>query len=187
MSSDPKAQTELATKITRLVEERGWNQEDFARITNLNRHTVRQILLGHGRKLRNATVQACARALGLSVSELRSMPLERLLPRMRGQTPVEGDEQWKRIMAQVAQPELQAWLQRNEERARRLSPAEIEELLSMQGDGGPLAAVGVGPVIEMLERKRELLDRVRAIAGSEYLKLLEQFVELLYEKIRVDR
>ena len=42
---------DLANKIARLVEERGWNQEDFARISQLNRHTVRQILqkLGGGR------------------------------------------------------------------------------------------------------------------------------------------
>ena len=30
---------DLANKIARLVEERGWNQEDFARIANLNRHS----------------------------------------------------------------------------------------------------------------------------------------------------
>ena len=33
---------ELASKIARLVQERGWNQEDFARIADLNRHTVRR-------------------------------------------------------------------------------------------------------------------------------------------------
>ena len=181
------ANAELASRIARLVEERGWNQEDFARITNLNPHTVRQILLGQGRKLRNATVQSCARALGLSVSELRSLPLERLLPRMRGQSPIEGDAQLKRLMDQISQPELLAWLQRNEERARKLAPAEVEELIAMQGDNGPLAAVGVGRVVELLERKRELLDRVRAIAGSEYLELLESIVSLLYEKVRVER
>src|SRR3954467_6211230 len=101
MNTSPAAPNDPTAKIARLVEERGWNQEDFARIANLNRHTIRQILQGQGRKLRNATIQACARALGLSVSELRSLPLERLLPRMRGQSPVEADERLKRIMDQV--------------------------------------------------------------------------------------
>ena len=46
MSESPASEApELANKIARLVEERGWNQEDFARIANLNRQTVRQILL----------------------------------------------------------------------------------------------------------------------------------------------
>src|SRR5580658_2722275 len=76
---------DLAAKIARLVEERGWNQEDFARIAKLNRHTVREILKhGEGRRLRNATVKQCAEALGLEVNELHEWPLERLLPRMKG-------------------------------------------------------------------------------------------------------
>lgn len=178
------APTELSAKIARLVEERGWNQEDFARIANLNRHTVRQILLGQGRRLRNATIQACARALGLTVSELRSLPLERLLPRMHGQSPLPQDERLKRLVGQATQPELLGWLQRNEERASRLTPAEIEELLAMQGESGPLATVGVERVIEMLERKRELIGRVHAIAATEYLPLLEQMVGLIYDRVR---
>ena len=51
---------DLAHKIARLVEERGWNQEEFARIARLNRHTIRQILVdGGSRRLRNATISAC--------------------------------------------------------------------------------------------------------------------------------
>src|SRR5207237_1703264 len=76
----PNPNADLATKIARLVEERGWNQEDFARTACLNRQTVREIMQPSAdRRLRHATVSACARALGLSVSELRTLPLERLL------------------------------------------------------------------------------------------------------------
>src|ERR1700722_9751225 len=84
MSMDePTVDSDLPSKIKRLVEERGWNQEEFARIARLNRHTARQILIpGSQRRLRNATISACARALGLTVSELRSQPMEKLLPRM---------------------------------------------------------------------------------------------------------
>src|SRR6266404_6588191 len=77
---------ELTHKIARLVEERGWNQEEFARQAQLNRQTVRDILVQTSeRRLRNATVGACARALGFSVSELRDWPLERLLKRVNHQ------------------------------------------------------------------------------------------------------
>ena len=55
----PGSGAELANKIARLVEERGWNQEDFARISKLNRHTIRQILQGGPkRRLRNAQAPA---------------------------------------------------------------------------------------------------------------------------------
>src|SRR6266536_2428950 len=102
---------DLATKIARLVEERGWNQEAFARTAGLNRQTVRQILLPTGdRRLRNATIGACARALGLSVNELRTLPLERLLPRMNTQPAGEETAARARGFEQATQPELLAWL-----------------------------------------------------------------------------
>ena len=177
--------TEVAGKIARLVEERGWNQEDFARSTQLNRQTVRHILSQNGqRRLRNATISACARALGLSVSELRDRPLEQLLARMNRQAPANGDEQLRRLYEQAAQPELMAWIERQPDRAGRLSANEIDELLSLQGTGGPLTSAGIEHFVALIERKRRVVEQVHAIAGTEYLELLEKFVALLFEKVQ---
>jgi transcriptional regulator with XRE-family HTH domain len=180
----PNGSAELAAKIARLVEERGWNQEDFARITNLNRQTVRQILRAEGRKLRNVTVQACAKALGLTVSELRALPLERLLPRMHGRPAADGEDAILRLLEQATQPELRHWIERNPDRARDLGDAEFDELLSLQGDGGPIARYGVEQFIVRIERRRRLVQQVKAVADSDYLELLEQLVGLLHEKVR---
>jgi len=177
--------SELAGKIARLVEERGWNQEDFSRSTQLNRQTVRQILSQNGqRRLRNATISACARALGLSVSDLRDRPLQQLLARMNRRPPPEGDEQLRRLYEQAAQPEVMAWIERQPDRARQLSGDEIDELLSLQGTGGPLTAAGIEHFVALIERKRRVLQQVHAIAGTEYLELLEKLVALLYEKVQ---
>jgi hypothetical protein len=177
----------LAGKVARLVQERGWNQEDFARISHLNRHTVRLILLeGDNRKLRNATVLACAQALGLTVSELRTLPLDRLLPRMHGAPPEAGEDNLKRLYELGTQPELIAWLERHPERAKKFAPADIDELLSLQGQNGPLSKFGVEHFVDLIERKRRLRAQVETIAGTEYLSLLEQFVGLLHEKVRPD-
>jgi hypothetical protein len=174
---------DLAHKIARLVEERGWNQEDFARITQLNRQTVRHILIPNGsRRLRNATVSACARALGLSVSELRTLPLERLLRRMNGARPADGT--LRHLYEQATQPLFLAWLERNSERARQLTRDETDELLSLQGTGGPLTQVGVEHFVALIERKRPLIQKVHAVAGTEYLDLLEKIVDLLYERVQ---
>src|SRR5262245_17437114 len=174
--------SDLAGKIARLVEERGWNQEDFARVTQLNRQTVRQILLQNGeRRLRNATIGACAKALGLSVSELRDRPLEQLLVRMNRHSMPDGEEQVRRLYEQAAQPELQAWIEAHPERARQFTAEEIDELISLQGTGGPLTPAGVEHFAAVIERKRRLLQQVHAVAGTEYLELLEKFVGLLYE------
>ncbi len=185
MNDPTRASADLATKIARLVEERGWNQEEFARIANLNRQTIRQILLPSGdRRLRNATVAACARALNLSVNELRTVPLERLLPRMGGQHPANRDDRLRHLYEQATQPELLAWLERNPERANGLTPEVIDELLSLQGTGGPLTTLGVDHYVEIIERKGRLKQKVDTIASTEYIDLLEQLVDLMYEKVQ---
>jgi transcriptional regulator with XRE-family HTH domain len=181
----PENVSELAAKIARLVEERGWNQKDFARNSQLNLQTVRQILMQNGqRRLRNATVSACAKALGLSVSELRDRPLEQLLARMNRRPPADGDEQLRRLYEQAAQPEVMDWIGRQPERARQLTGEEIDELLSLQGTGGPLTPAGVEHFVALIERKRRVVQQVHAIAGTDYLELLEKFVGLLYEKVQ---
>lgn len=175
---------EIAYKIARLVEERGWNQEDFARFAGLNRQTVRQILQPNGaRRLRNVTVGRCANALGLSVNEMRNLPLERLLPRMANPR-LDGDDRLRQLYEQATQPELFAWIERNSERARRLTKEEIDELLSLQGTGGPMTPLGVEHFVAIIERRRVLIEQVNAIAGTEYLDLLEKLVALMYEKIQ---
>ena len=179
--------TELSNKIARLVEERGWNQEDFARISQLNRHTVRQIMLGGPkRRLRNATVSQCAEALGVTVSELRNLPLERLLPRMHGKPPAD-DEALKLLYERAALPDLVNWLERNKERAAQLRPDEVQELLEMQGPGGPLEKMGVENCVDLMERRRAVVCQVREIAGTEYFELLEQMVRLMFEKVKPGR
>jgi hypothetical protein len=180
----PPTPLPLATKIARLVEERGWNKEDFARIANLNRQTVRQIFEDGNRKLRNTTVSACARALGLPVMDLRTLPLERLLPRMNGRPGPTDDEAFRHLFEGTSQPELHAWIERNPDRARQLTRPEIDELLNLQGPGGPMATLGVERVVELIERKRRLFQQVQAIAGTEYLDLLEKLVALMYEKVQ---
>ncbi len=175
----------MAAKIARLVEERGWNQEDFARIAQINRHTVREIIKhGQGRRLRNATVKQCAEALGLEVNELRELPLERLLARMHGLRHPPDEAALQLLQEKATQPELAAWVQSQPDRAAQLTGEEAEELISIQGPNGPLARIGVEKYVELIERKRRLLEQAGVIAGSDYLCLLEQFINLLYEKVR---
>jgi transcriptional regulator with XRE-family HTH domain len=190
MDESSPEMADLALKIKRLVEERGWNQEEFARIARLNRHTVRQILLpGGSRRLRNATISACAKALGITVNELRTHSLERLLPRMAEGGTSGPDDAVRRTYEQATLPELRAWLERNPDRARRLGEEDLDELLALQGSGGPLTAIGVDAFVQRIERRRKVVEHVHAIAGTEYLDLLEQIVSLLHDKVqpRADR
>jgi transcriptional regulator with XRE-family HTH domain len=180
----PALATELANKITRLVEERGWNQEDLARNSGLNRHTVRQLLQGGAkRQVRNSTVGKCAEALGLTVNELRTLPLDHLLSRIHGK-PAGADEALKLLYERAELPELVAWLERNRDRAVQMPPEEIQELLDMQSPGGPIVKLGVDTCVDLIERRRKLVCRVKEIAGTEYFEFLEQCVQLIYEKVK---
>ena len=86
-------------------------------------------------------------------------------------------ERCRDALARYSEPLLRAV-------AARLTPQEAEELLAIQGPNGPLARIGVDHYVELLERKRRLLQQAAAVAGTEYLGLLEQFVALLYDKVR---
>ena len=75
--------------------------------------------------------------MGLTVSDLRTLPLERLLPRMHGKLS-KDDDALKVFYERAREPELLLWLERNGGRAASLRPEEIEELLAMQGPDGLL-------------------------------------------------
>jgi hypothetical protein len=95
------------------------------------------------------------------------------------------DQGLQRRYDEATQPELLAWLEQNPERAGALQADELDELFSLQGTGGPLTQFGVLHFVDLIERKRALRSQVDAIAGTEYLTLLEQLVGLLYEKIQL--
>ena len=173
---------DLANKIARLVEERGWNQEDFARISKLNRHTVRQILHGGPkRQLRNATVSQCAKALGLTVSELRNLPAR--TPSHQDAGEAAGRRRGTQVALRTGGSSRSRQLARAKPRPRGdLRNDEIQELLDMQSPGGPLEKIGVESCVDLIERRRRLVGQVKEIAGTEYLDLLEQLVRLIYEQ-----
>jgi hypothetical protein len=57
----------------------------------------------------------------------------------------------------------------------------------MEGPNGGLARLGMEHAIELIERKRRLVRRVSAIAGTDYVDLLEQMVGLIFDKIQPPR
>jgi len=186
-TSGSTAAADLAMKISKLVEERGWNQEDFAKFARLNRHTVRQILnSGPKRRLRNATVSQCAEALGLTVNELRTLPIERLLPRMHGKPPAD-EEALKLLHAGATLPEFVGWLQRNPERSAAFRGDDITQLLAMQDAGGPMERLGVEQCVLNIERRRELLLKVKMIVNTEFIDVVESVVNLVCDKINASK
>jgi transcriptional regulator with XRE-family HTH domain len=162
--SHKESTAQLAGVIAGIVREHGWTQEEFARRAGVNRHTARKILLdpnGVGR-LHNATIAGCAKALGVTVADLHE----------RAANPYEA----------ASQPELRDWLRRHPD---RLKPQEVDELYSLQGTGGPATREGIDHFAARIERRRRIVEQVEAIAGTEYLDLLEQLVAALYQQVQL--
>ncbi len=177
--SDPESPPDIAQKIARLIAERGWNQEDFARISRLNRHTVRNILHGGGRRrLRNATISRCAEALGLSVSELRDLPLERLLARWRGRHAA-AEENLQLLRNYATDPQLRQWLETHPKQAAELDRWQIEELLAAQGRDGRIASCGIENVIDCLQRRRRIAELLRSVQNPRLLELIEELLGMM--------
>lgn len=182
--NDPVLDDDLNGKIARLVEEKGWNQDEFARLAQLHRLTVRNIFQGGSRRLHNATVSACCRALGFTVHELRTVPLATLLARVRRQQSVLNTEELRTRYERATQPEVLDWIERNADRAAQLKPEELDELMSLQGTGGPLTSFGVSKAVDHIFRRRRLIEKVLDIAGTELIDLLEPLVDLMHEKVQ---
>jgi hypothetical protein len=105
---------------------------------------------------------------------------------MHGKPPAD-EEALKLLYERAALPDLVNWIERNRDRAAQLLPEEIQELLDMQTPGGPLEKLGVENCVELIERRRILVCRVKEIARTEYIELLEQLVQLISDKVKPRR
>lgn len=169
----------LAEKIARLVRERGWTIQQFAAASRLNRHTARKIIEDQPKWLRGDTLKACAQALGCSVDELTHLSAEALL-RRAAQADAPGAAPSPDAL-RAEQPALADWLEAHPHHG--LSAAQLAELASIQGVGGPLTAEGVAHFVDRVRRKEKLLRQVEILAGTAYLPLLEQLAELMLAKL----
>lgn len=171
--------TSLQQKIARLITQKGWNQEDFARISRLNRHTVRTIMLGKEVKLRNSTLESCARAFGFTPDQLIQSPLELLLSKLdTNQTPVQ-QQRYRRLLEGITREELKNWMEKHPDRARLLESSAIDEILSFQTN--PSFNPGnLETLILRLERKARILEKVRHLNHPRHLEVLEHLLDTMH-------
>ena len=182
MSRMNDAPAGLCAKIARLVQERGWSRQTFARQAGLHRLTVSHILGGVERRLHAATVEACAKAFGFTALELRAESAERLIGRHA--SPYATTEAKQRLFEETMPPDVRDWLRDHAEQVAQLSPDELDELLSLRESGEPFTAFAVSDLVRRIERRRQLIHKVSTIAGTEFAEFLETLVDLVYDKIQ---
>ena len=77
------------------------------------------------------------------------------------------------------QPCLVDWANGNPERAQRLTDAEVDELFSLFGVGGPLTPEGVDWYVQQVERKRTLRELAEVVMNTHGVDELERTLQRL--------
>jgi len=145
---------------------RGLTLEQVVECSGLDERTVKAIARGittpHAR-----TLHKLAAGLGVSTDELFQDPS---LLAYRS-----FDHETNPMVEQVVSdnPELFAgWTQR-----------DFDELYSRFGDGGAVTTQGAITMVEAMNRKREVHNKVALVLESSEGDLLADFVELLYQRV----
>lgn len=176
----------IQEKIARLITQKGWNQEEFARVARINRHTVRKILKGPAFKLRNSTVESCARAFGLTPDHLIQNPIDLLLSRMDTTLAPMQQQRHRQLLEGATRNELKHWLEKHPERSHLLDASAIEEILGYQRNPS-FNASNLETLILRLERKARVLEKVRHLNHPRHLEVLEHLLDTMHSNLQGGR
>jgi transcriptional regulator with XRE-family HTH domain len=157
----------VASNVRRLMAREGLTFHDIVQTTALDERTLRSLVRGtnnpHAR-----TLHKLAHGLGVEVDEL-----------------FEPTGSPRQAFDQATNPIVESVVQEHAEVFQGWSKAELDELASQFGTGGPLSEAGVLAAAEAINAKRALLQQVCVILESSESELLSDFVQLLYQRIRV--
>jgi transcriptional regulator with XRE-family HTH domain len=157
----------IATNVRRLMARHGLTFHDIVETTGLDERTLRGLVRGtnnpHAR-----TLHKLAYGLGVEVDELFRAAASPHLAFDRATNPlVEG-------VVHDHPDVFSGWTQ-----------AERDELTSQFASGGSLSEAGVLAAAEAINAKRALLQQVCVILESSESELLSNFIQLLYQRIRI--
>lgn len=171
-TTDPPAPAAgvIAHNLRRIMAQSAMTYDDVVTATGLDSRTIRG-LIQTNKHPRAATLHKLAAGLGVTTDELFTPPA--------GMTPAQFDLATNPMVGQLQQshPEYFAgW-----------SSADFAQLASHFGVGGQLTEEGALAEVHRMNENREVINRARVILETTHASLLAEFVELLYEKVTVDR
>jgi transcriptional regulator with XRE-family HTH domain len=154
--------------LSRLMAARGLTVCGVAEQTGLHLRTVRGILRGRQRP-HARTLQQLAEGLGVAVDEFFVDPAQLLYRRF--------DRQTNPVVAEV--------IDEHQELFRGWTEAHFDELHSRVGTGGALTREGALAAVHLMNRRRELHDKLDLLLESSHAEVAAGILNLLYEKIVV--
>lgn len=167
---DPPVGGVIAHNLRRIMAQSAMTYDDVVEATGLDSRTIRAVIRSD-KSPRSATLHKLATGLGITTDELFTPPA--------GMTAAEFDLATNPMVRQLQQshPELVAgW-----------STEDFAQLASHFGVGGELTEQGAVEEARRMNANREVLSQARVILETTHANLLSEFVELLYERVTVDR
>jgi transcriptional regulator with XRE-family HTH domain len=159
---------DYAANLRRLMAREGLTLAELARRSRLNCRTLKGVLKG-GRRPRARTLHRLATSLGVPVEELFQDPA--LLRH--------------RLFDRQTNPVVEELVQSSPRLFHGWSQAEFDEIYSHFGTGGALTPQGALETVCSMNRRRELIAKVKLLWETGEAELLESMIDVLYRRVIV--
>jgi transcriptional regulator with XRE-family HTH domain len=161
---------DLALNLRRLMARSGWTLRQLVEASGLSERTVKGLLAGRN-KPHARTLHRLAAGLGVSTDELFQNPSLLAF----------------RVFDRRTNGAVDEIVHRHPDWFDGWSESDFEELYSRFGTGGALSEHGALSVVQAMNRKREIQQKVALLLESAQAELLAGVVDLLYHKIVVTK
>jgi transcriptional regulator with XRE-family HTH domain len=159
---------DYAANLRRLMAREGLTLAELARRSRLNFRTLKRFLKGIQRP-RARTLQQLAEGLKVPVEELFQDPA--LLRH--------------RVFDRHTNPVVEELVQSSPQWFHGWTEAEFDEIYSRFGMGGALTQQGALETVASMNRRRELIAKVKLLWETGEAELLESMIEVLYRRVVV--
>ena len=159
---------DYAANLRRLMAREGLTLAELAQRSQLNCRTLKGVLKG-GRRPRARTLHRLAASLGVPVEELFQDPA--LLRH--------------RLFDRQTNPVVEELVQSSPRLFHGWSQAEFDEIYSRFGTGGALTPQGALETVCSMNRRRELITKVKLLWETGEAELLESMIDVLYRRVIV--
>ncbi len=155
--------------LRRIMAQLGLTVDAVARRTGLDERTIKGMLSGKKSKPHARTLHQLATGLGIATDEFFQSPVMLARRRFDRQTNPAVDE------CIAGNPALFA----------KWSDADFDELYSRVATGGELTVAGALQAAELINRKRDLHDKLALLLETEQAEVIAGIVELLYQRVKL--
>ena len=162
----------VAFNLRRLMARNDLTVEGLAEAAEVDVRTVKSLLVSR-RRPHARTLHKVAAALRVSADEFFQP-----VPDQDG-----GGRVAARVFDRATNPVASSSIAAHPERFADWTAQEIDELFSRVGTGGELNEAGVAAAVDLIESRREILEKAAIILETEEAELLRGVVEMLFERV----